>query len=67
MDFDTATDRPDFTAIAGLTLADLTVGEDAAGDALIGWDAPGREISDILIALRGVTAAEVTAGLFVLA
>jgi len=64
MDFDVTTDHFDFTQIAGLTFADLTVSSDAEGDAVIAWDSGSIDIADIHIELRGVTAAEVTPGLF---
>lgn len=63
-DFDPAHDRLDFTEIPGVGFADLEIGADAEGDALIFWDSGSLDVADILIELRGVTAAEVTADLF---
>lgn len=63
LDFDVAQDRLDFTEI-GIGLDDLVLSEDADGDALVLWDAPGWEIADVVIELRGVALAQVTEDLF---
>lgn len=62
-DFDVTEDKMDFTE-TGLSFADLAIGEDANGDALITWYTPDWEIADIAIELRGVAAADVTEDLF---
>lgn len=67
-DFDVMQDRLDFSQIASVTsLADLTIGQDAQGDATIFWDSGRFDVADILIELRGVTMAEITADLFIFA
>ncbi len=67
-DFDVARDRLDFSEIAAVTsLADLSISSDAQGDALISWDSGSVDIADILIELRGVSAADVTSDLFIFA
>ncbi len=65
LDFDVLEDRMDFTEIKGLTLADLTIGKDADGDATVHWDSGTWEISDILIELRGVSPDDLGAENFV--
>jgi len=65
LDFDVLEDRMDFTEIKGLTLADLTIGQDADGDATVYWDSGTWEVSDILIELRGVTPDDLGAEHFV--
>lgn len=64
-DFDLAEDRMDFTEIGGLSLAGLTVADNARGNAQIHWDSGTWEIADINIELRGVAAADLTADHFV--
>ncbi|WP_319824186.1 calcium-binding protein [Thalassovita sp.] len=64
MDFDVASDVLDFTEMK-ISRADLVLSEDADGDALVAWDAPGWEISDILIELRGVAMSDLTDDHFV--
>ncbi len=64
MDFDPATDRLDFSQM-GITQTDLTIGQDSQGDATISWTSGTVGISSILIELRGVAMADVTADLFV--
>ena len=49
----------------GLTLADLTISDNEAGNATVYWDSGDFEISDISIELRGVTAATLTEDHFV--
>lgn len=66
-DFDIAADVMDFTEIAGLGMADLVISQDSDGDATIYWDSGTWEVSDILIELRGVAQADVTADLFLFA
>lgn len=61
-DFDIAHDRLDFTEV-GTSLAGLSI-SDGANGALISWDSGTWEVADILIELRGVAAADVTADLF---
>lgn len=66
-DFDVTRDRLDFTEVAkdiGAGFADLVIGADAGGDATIFLDTGNWEVADISILLRGVTADQVTAGLF---
>ncbi|MCA0872878.1 hypothetical protein LCL97_18765 [Seohaeicola saemankumensis] len=65
MDFDIAEDVMDFSEIDGLTLADLIISDNAAGNATVYWDSGDFEISDISIELRGVTAATLTEDHFV--
>ncbi|MBZ0130945.1 MAG: hypothetical protein K8F59_17740 [Rhodobacteraceae bacterium] len=63
-DFDIASDRLDFREM-GIALADLVLGSDIDGDALIAWNSPiAYEIASILIELRGVAEADLTADLF---
>lgn len=67
-DFNIARDRLDFSEIATVTsLAQLTIGQDAGGDATIAWNSGDYEVSSIRIELRGVLQAEVTADLFIFA
>ena len=64
MDFDITLDRFDFSEIPGLTMASLTIGEDAEGDAIISWSSGDVEIASIQIELRGVSMVDVTEDLF---
>ncbi len=64
MDFDVTLDRFDFSEIPGLTFADLTIGEDADGDAIISWSSGDVAVANIHIELRGVAMADVTEDLF---
>lgn len=65
-DFNVTQDKLNFTEIAAITsLADLTVTSDAEGDAIISWNSGDITIADILIELRGVAEADVTADMFV--
>lgn len=65
-DFDIGADRLDFREIKSvISLADLTVGEDADGDATIRWASGDLQVSSILIELRGVDMADVTSDIFV--
>ena len=65
LDFDVTQDRMDFTQM-GITMADLTVSQDAQGDALIAWNSPDpTQVAPILIELRGVAAADLTVDHFV--
>ncbi|MHC0054018.1 calcium-binding protein [Actibacterium sp. D379-3] len=63
-DFDVTRDTLDFSETE-LGFDDLTISEDAEGDALITWYTADWEISDIVIELRGVSAAEVSEDIFV--
>jgi Ca2+-binding RTX toxin-like protein len=65
MDFDVTMDQMDFTEIKGLSMADLTIANNAAGNAVVSWDSNDIEISDIFIELRGVSAAQITVDHFV--
>ncbi len=67
LDFDPAVDRLDFTRLTGVTFADLSISANAAGDARIAWDSGAIDVADILIELRGVDPAAVTADLFLFA
>lgn len=64
MDFDAAKDVMDFTEVKGATFADLTIADNARGDATLAWDSGTWEISDIHIELRGVSAAELSSDNF---
>lgn len=64
MDFDPAQDRFDFSEM-GITMADLSLGSDAEGDATIAWSSPSFDIASIFIELRGVDVAELTADHFI--
>ena len=65
MDFNLNDDMMDFTEM-GITMANLTIGESASGNALVHWDSPvWYEISDIYIELRGISASELTADHFI--
>lgn len=64
MDFDTTQDHLDFSEIAGLTFDDLTVSSNAGDNAVVSWSPADPAFSSIQIELRGVTAAEVNADLF---
>jgi len=65
-DFDVSQDMLDFTETT-LSYDDLTISQDADGDAVISWYTPDVEISDIVIELRGVSADQVTEDLFLFA
>lgn len=65
MDFDATRDVMDFTEIKGMTQADLTIVDNAEGDATLAWDSGTWEISDIYIELRGVAAADLAGDNFV--
>ena len=64
-DFDITNDRLDFSEINGLTLASLSIAEDAGGDATVYWNSGDFEISSIYIELRDVAMDDVTADLFI--
>jgi Ca2+-binding RTX toxin-like protein len=65
-DFDIAADKLDFREIKSVTsLADLTVGQDADGNATIRWASGDFQVSSILIELRGVDIADVSSDIFV--
>lgn len=64
-DFDVTEDRMDFSEINGISMADLTITDNAAGNAVVSWDSGTIEISDIQIELRGVSAAQLLADHFV--
>ncbi len=66
MDFALGDDVMDFTEMK-ITMADLTVVDNAAGNATVNWysDIPW-EVANIHIELRGIAAAELTADHFVL-
>lgn len=63
-DFDITQDKINFTETQ-LSFADISVSEDAQGDAIISWSSADWEISDIVIELRGVTIDQVTEDIFV--
>ena len=62
-DFDIAADRLDFREVE-TSFGALTLGEDSDGDAIIQWSSGNTEEANILIELRGVALADVTADLF---
>lgn len=62
-DFDPTRDTFDFREV-NTTFDALTLGEDPDGDATIRWSSGNIEEADILIELRGVALADVTADLF---
>ncbi len=64
-DFNVTQDLMNFTQIAGTTMADLTVTDNAAGNATVFWDSGTIEVADIFIELIGVTSVELTADNFV--
>lgn len=64
MDFNVALDRFDFSEIPGLTMAGLSISQDAQGDAIIGWSSGDVEIASIQIELRGVAMADINEDLF---
>lgn len=63
-DFNITEDRLDFSETE-LSFDDLTISQDADGDAIISWYTEDWEISDIYIELRGVSADQVTEDLFI--
>ncbi len=65
MDFDVTEDQMDFTEMKGLSMASLTIANNAVGNAVVSWDSGTFEIADIFIELRGVTAAQITVDHFI--
>lgn len=63
-DFDIAMDLLDFSETK-LGFADLTISEQADGDATVSWISPDYEVASIFIELRGVDMVDVTADLFI--
>lgn len=67
MDFNPAKDHFDFTEVAadiGAGYGDLVIGETPKGDATIFLDTGDWTVADIFIELRGVSAAEIDAAMF---
>lgn len=67
MDFDPLQDRFDFTEVAndiGAGFSALVISNDARGDATIFLNTGNWEVADIFIELRGVSASEVDASMF---
>ena len=65
-DFDVTMDLMDFTEINSVgSIANLTISDNAAGNATVTWLSGDFEVSNIFIELRGVTAAELTTDHFV--
>jgi Ca2+-binding RTX toxin-like protein len=68
MDFDITLDKLDFSQIAAIgSMADLSITTQADGDAQIYWGSGSLEIANLVIELRGVNAADLTASSFVFA
>ncbi len=68
MDFDLSLDKLDFSQIAAIgSMADLSITTQANGDARIYWDSGTIEVANLVIDLRGVSAADLTADSFVFA
>ncbi len=68
MDFDITLDKLDFSQITAIgSMADLTITTQADGDTQIYWASGTIEVADVVIELRGVSAADLTASSFVFA